>query len=67
MAVANKAAFKIPSLRNIELTGPYMHNGSMASLEQVMEFYSRHGNFKNPNKHAFVNGITLGLPGERCF
>lgn len=37
-------AFKTPTLRNIELTGPYMHNGSMATLEQVVEFYNRGGN-----------------------
>lgn len=44
-----KGAFKIPSLRNIELTGPYMHNGSMKSLEEVIEFYNRGGNnFHNP-------------------
>lgn len=38
------AAFKIPGLRNVELTGPYMHNGSMKSLEEVVEFYNRGGN-----------------------
>ncbi|NOU14964.1 MAG: conjugal transfer protein [Methylococcaceae bacterium] len=44
-----KGAFKIPTLRNIELTGPYMHNGSMKSLEEVIEFYNRGGNnFHNP-------------------
>ena len=64
MAFANKAAFKIPSLRNVELTGPYMHNGSMASLEQVVEFYSRHGNFDNPNKHTIIKDLTLGTPGN---
>lgn len=48
-------AFKIPSLRNIELTGPYMHNGGMASLEEVIEFYTRGGNFDVPGKNfAFV-------------
>ena len=36
--------FKVPGLRNVELTGPYMHNGSMATLEQVVEFYGRGGN-----------------------
>ena len=45
--VATKGAFKVPTLRNIELTGPYMHNGSMATLEQVVEFYFRGGNFQN--------------------
>jgi cytochrome c peroxidase len=36
-------AFKAPSLRNVELTGPYFHNGGHASLEQVIEFYNRGG------------------------
>ncbi len=44
------SAFKIPTLRNIELTGPYMHNGSMASLEEVVEFYTRGGNFEGASK-----------------
>ena len=39
-------SFKIPGLRNIELTGPYMHNGGMSTLEQVLEFYTRAGNFE---------------------
>jgi len=43
---AMDGSFKIPSLRNIELTGPYMHNGGMATLEQVLEFYTRAGNFE---------------------
>ena len=36
-------AFKTPTLRNIELTGPYFHNGSRSTLEQVVEFYNRGG------------------------
>jgi len=36
-------AFKTPTLRNIALTGPYFHNGSRATLKQVMEFYNRGG------------------------
>jgi cytochrome c peroxidase len=36
-------AFKSPSLRNVELTGPYFHTGGAATLEQVVEFYARHG------------------------
>jgi len=38
-----KHSFKTPGLRNIELTGPYMHNGTFDSLEEVMEFYNRGG------------------------
>ena len=33
--------FRAPSLRNVELTGPYMHNGSIATLQEVMEFYNK--------------------------
>lgn len=40
-------AFKTPSLRNIAVTGPYMHDGSMATLEEVMELYNKGGE-KNP-------------------
>ncbi len=40
-----EGAFKIPGLRNVELTGPYMHNGGMATLAEVVEFYARGGNF----------------------
>ena len=36
-------SFKVPTLRNVELTGPYFHNGSRSTLEQVVEFYKRGG------------------------
>ena len=49
---ATKGAFKVPSLRNVELTGPYMHNGSLLTLEQVVDFYFRGGNFQNPEHFA---------------
>ena len=50
MLLVTDAAFKIPTLRNVELTGPYMHNGSMATLEEVVEFYARGGNFEGASK-----------------
>ena len=40
-------AFKTPTLRNIAVTGPYMHDGSMATLQEVMELYNKGGE-KNP-------------------
>jgi cytochrome c peroxidase len=40
--------FKVPSLRNIELTAPYMHDGRFATLEEVVEFYNS-GVVANPN------------------
>ena len=38
-----KGAFKTPTLRNITTTAPYMHNGSVATLQDVIEFYVRSG------------------------
>ena len=40
--------FRTPSLRNVGLTAPYMHNGMLATLEEVLEFYDR-GRSENPN------------------
>ena len=40
-----QGAFKTPGLRNVEFTGPYFHNGGQATLEQVVEFYNRGGDF----------------------
>lgn len=37
---SDNGVFKVPSLRNVELTAPYMHNGSLATLEDVVEHYS---------------------------
>lgn len=39
----NKFGFKTPTLRNITLTGPYMHNGAYNTLEEVMDFYNHGG------------------------
>lgn len=47
--IAVKGAFKTPGLRNVALTAPYFHNGGAATLEQVMEFYNRGGNFAQHN------------------
>lgn len=42
---AGNATFKSIGLRNIEFTGPYFHNGGQATLEQVVDFYRRAGDF----------------------
>jgi cytochrome c peroxidase len=47
--VAVDGAFKTPSLRNVELTGPYFHNGGQATLAQVVAFYDRGGDRLGPN------------------
>jgi hypothetical protein len=58
-------AFKTPGLRNVELTGPYFHNGGAATLRQVVDFYIRGGDFHEANidnLDPFVDGIN-GLKG----
>ena len=40
----DKGVFKVPTLRNIEITHPYMHDGSMKSLENVIYHYMSGGN-----------------------
>lgn len=52
------ALFKVPSLRNIEVTGPYMHDGSIYSLTEVIEHYNQGGN-PHPNKSDFVRPLNL--------
>lgn len=61
LSTLTTGAFKIPTLRNVELTGPYMHNGGMKSLEEVAEFYGRGGNVTNrrhPGTLVFDQGFT---------
>lgn len=51
-------AFRAPSLRNIEVTGPYMHDGSLPTLDDVIEHYNR-GGVESPFKNAFVKPLNL--------
>jgi cytochrome c peroxidase len=44
---AEKGAFKTPTLRNVAKTGPYMHDGSLKTLKDVVDFYADDGN-SNP-------------------
>lgn len=50
--------FKVPSLRNIELTAPYMHDGSLATLEDVIEHYNSGGK-PHPNKSGLIQPLNL--------
>ena len=65
--VAVDGAFKTPGLRNVGLTGPYFHNGSMATLMEVVEFYDRGGNFCRLNQADLDPDIQpIGLsPNEK--
>jgi len=68
--ISDKGKFKPPSLRNIEVTGPYMHDGSLETLDDVIDHYARGGTltesgpnagdgFDNPNKSSFLNGFEI--------
>ncbi|MFQ5724386.1 MAG: cytochrome-c peroxidase [Terriglobia bacterium] len=55
---ADKGAFKTPTLRSVALTAPYMHDGSLATLKDVIDFYVGGGNSNSnldENIHALVD------------
>ena len=55
---ADFARFKTPTLRNIEFTGPYMHDGSMVTLEEIIEHYDSGGK-AFPNKSLEITPLGL--------
>lgn len=67
---ADMGRFRAPSLRNIAVTGPYMHDGSVETLDEVVAMYARGGRLiasgpnagdgaTSPHKNAFVSGFVL--------
>ncbi len=70
MNPADDGRFRAPTLRNIALTAPYMHDGSLASLDEVLDFYIAGGRVltsgvnqgdgrQHPAKSQFVQGFVL--------
>lgn len=68
--LADRGKFRAQSLRNVEVTAPYMHDGSMGTLEEVLDFYAAGGrNIStgphagdgrlNPNKSDLISRIDL--------
>jgi cytochrome c peroxidase len=55
--------FKVPTLRNIALTAPYMHDGSIPTLEGVLDHYAAGGKngHDNPNKDPLIGGFVLSM------
>lgn len=51
--------FKTPGLRNIELRGPYFHNGFAQTLRQVVDFYDRGGNAPDGNTDGNIRNLGL--------
>ena len=55
---ADEGKFKVPTLRNIALTAPYMHDGAMATLEEVVDHFAS-GGLSHPNKDPLMTPFTL--------
>ncbi len=55
---ADQGAFKTPSLRNVAMTAPYMHDGSLKTLRDAVDFYAGGGN-SNPYRDKEVSAIKL--------
>ena len=61
-------AFRAPSLRNVAVTGPYMHDGSIATLRQVLDFYAEGGRVIKSGPNAgdgraspYRDSLTVGI------
>ena len=59
-----RRAFRIPSLRNIEVSAPYMHDGSLPTLDAVLEHYSAGGRYRAPDTDRRIRPLALS-PAER--
>ena len=68
--VSEKYMFKVPSLRNIEKTGPYFHDGSVASLEEATKIIAKLNlnidlsDEQVTNLVTFMNALTADLPDD---
>ena len=51
--------FRVPSLRNVAITAPYMHDGSLPTLDAVLEHYAAGGKNENPNKSHILHPLRL--------
>jgi cytochrome c peroxidase len=75
--VADRGRFRAPTLRNIAVTAPYMHDGSIATLDEVIAHYETGGRTiasgpnqgigrDNPNKSPLVRGFSLTAEERRA-
>lgn len=61
---SDKGLFKVPTLRNVAITGPYMHDGSIATLKEVISHYND-GGFDYDNKSKLIVPLNLS-PNEQA-
>jgi cytochrome c peroxidase len=67
---ARKGAFKTPTIRNIEKTAPYMHNGLYTTLEEVIDFYNKGGGaglgFDLPHQTLPFDKLNLSIEEQNA-
>ena len=56
---ADRRAFRTPSLRNVALTGPYMHDGSFPTLAAVVDYYAEGGTPSDPAQDRRIRALPL--------
>ena len=56
--------YRTPSLRNIALTAPYMHNGALKTLSEVVRFYN-HGGIPNPELDPLIQPLNLSVDDQQ--
>ena len=56
---ADEGAMRTPDLRNVELRAPYMHDGSLETLSEVIQFYQRGGDFDGSNLHPDIRPLAM--------
>ena len=57
--------FRVPSLRNVAVTAPYMHDGSLPTLEDVIDHYAAGGKFDHPNKSKILRKLNLSAQDKQ--
>jgi cytochrome c peroxidase len=56
--------FRAPTLRNVAVTAPYMHDGRFATLEEVVDHYAK-GGIASPGRSPLVRGFSITEAGKR--
>ncbi|MFT5645790.1 MAG: cytochrome c peroxidase [Aureispira sp.] len=60
----DRALFKVPSLRNVGISGPYMHDGSIHNLEQIIQHYNKGGQ-AHKHKSPLIRPLHLSLKEQK--
>lgn len=61
----DKGAFKVPTLRDIEKTYPYMHDGKLTTLEEVVDYYDK-GGIPNPHLNPLMRPLKLSAADKKA-